>query len=116
MKKVAIVTDSVASIPQQLIRELNIRCVPFYVHIESRAFRDLVNIDCASFYDLLPNINELPTTANPSSADYEKVYFDLVEIGYKQIISIHITSLGSGAYQAAKIAQNYVQNRGVETA
>lgn len=111
MQKVAIVTDSVASIPQELSRELNIQCVPFYVHIEGNAFRDLVNLDCASFYDWLPNANELPTTANPSSADYEKVYSELVEIGYKQIVSIHITSLGSGAYQAAKIAKNYILNR-----
>jgi DegV family protein with EDD domain len=111
MQKVAIVTDSVASIPQELSRELNIRCVPFYVHIEGNTFRDLVNIDCASFYDWLPNAKELPTTANPSSADYEKVYSELVEIGYQQIVSIHITSLGSGAYQAAKIAESYILNR-----
>ena len=110
MQKVAIVTDSVASIPQELSRELNIRCVPFYVHIEGSAFRDLVNIDCASFCDWLPNANELPTTAYPSSLDYEKVYSELVEIGYKQIVSIHITSIGSGAYQAAKIAKNYILN------
>ena len=111
MQKVAIVTDSVASIPQEMSRELNIRCVPFYVHIDGNAFRDLVNLDCDSFYDWLPNANKLPTTANPSSADYEKVYSELVEIGYQQIVSIHITSLGSGAYQAAKIAKRAILNK-----
>jgi DegV family protein with EDD domain len=111
MQKVAIVTDSVASIPQAISRELNIHCIPFHVHIEGNAFRDLINIDCAGFYDMLPNVKELPTTANPSSADYEKVYSELVDVGYEQIVSIHITSLGSGAYQAAKIAKSYILNR-----
>jgi DegV family protein with EDD domain len=111
MQKVAIVTDSVACIPHELIKELNIHCVPFYIHIEGNTFRDLVNLDCASFYNWLPNANELPTTANPSSADYKKIYSELVENGYKQIVSIHITSLGSGAYQAAKIAKSFIRKR-----
>ena len=111
MHNVAIVTDRVASIPQNLIRELNISAVPFYIHINGNAFRDLENIDCAGFYDWLPNAVELPKTANPSSADYEKVYTELVENGFRQIISIHITSFGSGAYQAANIAKNVILNK-----
>ena len=106
MPKVAIVTDSVASIPDAMTRDLNIRWVPFYVHIGNNALRDLVNIDCKSFYQWLPTAKELPTTANPSSSDYEKVYVELIESGVQQIVSIHITSHSSGAYQAATIAKN----------
>jgi DegV family protein with EDD domain len=111
LPKVAIVTDSVASIPITISQELNIRWVPYYVHRGSEALRDLVSIDCESFYKWLPNAEALPTTANPSSSDYEEVYIELVESGIQEIVSIHITSKGSGAYQAATIAKNTIMEQ-----
>jgi len=111
LSKVAIVTDSVASIPEAITQELKIHLVPYYIHIGKEAFRDLINIDCESFYKWLPNANELPTTANPSSSDYERVYQELAESGTRDIVSIHITSKGSGAYQAAMIAKKTTLER-----
>ena len=111
LSKVAIVTDSVASIPQTIINDLDIHWVPYYIHRGTEALRDLVSIDCESFYKWLPNARELPTTANPSSTDYEQVYDKLAQSGVREIVSIHITSKGSGAYQAATIAKNTVLER-----
>ncbi len=111
MPKVAIVTDSVATIPKAITEELEIHWVPYYVHRGKDVLRDLVTIDCESFYRWLPNAKELPTTANPSSADYEEIYDNLAEAGIREIVSIHITSRGSGAYQAAKIAKDTIIER-----
>lgn len=111
MPKVAIVTDSVATMPKAITEELGIHWVPYYVHRGKDVLRDLVTIDCESFYRWLPNAKELPTTANPSSADYEEIYGNLAEAGIREIVSIHITSKGSGAYQAAKIAKDTIIER-----
>jgi DegV family protein with EDD domain len=105
LPKVAIVTDSVASIPKSIIQELNIRWVPYYVHRGKEVLRDLVTVHPKAFYKWMADAKELPTTANPSPADYERIYVELVENGIQEIVSIHITSIGSGAFQAAKIAK-----------
>jgi DegV family protein with EDD domain len=111
LPKVAIVTDSVATIPENITKELDIRWAPYYVHRGKEVLRDLITIDCESFYRWLPQAKKLPTTANPSSADYENIYQQLAEEGVQEIVSIHITSKGSGAYQAAKIAKETILER-----
>ena len=111
MPKVAIVTDSVATIPETISKELDIRWAAYYIHRGKEVLRDLISIDCESFYRWLPDAEELPTTANPSSADYEHIYQELANEGIREIVSIHITSKGSGAYQAAKIAKEAILER-----
>ena len=68
--------------------------------------RDLWTINRDTFYQWLPSANELPKTANPSPGDYLEVYRTLyLEHGVREIVSIHITSKGSGAYQSALVAK-----------
>ena len=106
MSRLAIVTDSVAGIPDRLIQELNINTVPYYIHRGSEVLRDLVTIDRESFYKWLPNATQLPTTASPGPGDYITMYQHLAEDeGVEEIASIHMTSKGSGAYQAAMAAK-----------
>lgn len=106
MSEVAIVTDSCASIPESLLESLKIRWVPYYVHRGREALRDLVTIQRDTFYRWLPTAKELPRTASPGPGDYVEMYQELArDQGVREIVSIHMTSKGSGAYQAAKIAQ-----------
>jgi DegV family protein with EDD domain len=109
LPKVAIVTDSCSSIPENLLESLNISWVPYYIHRGKEVLRDLVTIQRDAFYRWLPSARELPTTASPGPGDYLTVYNHLVnEMGVDQIVSIHMTSKGSGAYQAAKAAQSMI--------
>jgi len=108
MPQVAIVTDSTSSIPEQLIESLGIHWVPYYVHRGTEVLRDLVTVQRESFYKWLPAANELPKTASPGPGDYVKMYQDLYEQGAEEIVSIHITSKGSGAYQAAMAAKDMI--------
>lgn len=106
MPNVAIVTDSCASIPESILNALNIHWVPYYIHRGKEVLRDLVTIQRESFYNWLPTAKELPTTASPGPGDYLKVYEMLAQEGVEEIVSIHMTSKGSGAYQAATTAQS----------
>jgi DegV family protein with EDD domain len=73
--------------------------------------RDLVTVERDRFYHWLPQAKELPTTAAPGPGDYLEIYQKLAEeSGATQIVSIHMTSKGSGAYQAARLAQSMAQD------
>ena len=111
MSKVAIVTDSVASIPETLIESLNIHWVPYYIHRGKEVLRDLVTVRREAFYKWLPTATELPKTASPGPGDYLATYEHLAETGVRDIASIHMTSKGSGAYQAAMVTKNVLRDR-----
>lgn len=112
MSKVAIVTDSCASIPESLLQALNIRWVPYYIHRGQEVLRDLVTAQRDAFYRWLPTAQELPQTASPGPGDYLKIYEQIVEEeDTKEIVSIHMTSKASGAYQAARVAVSTLRER-----
>jgi DegV family protein with EDD domain len=111
MSKVAIVTDSCASIPEALIEQLNIKWVPYYIHRGAEVFRDLVTIQRHEFYEWLLTAKELPHSASPGPGDYLQLYEKLSkEESVEEIVSVHMTSKGSGAYQAALAAKGMIED------
>ncbi len=110
MPKVAVVTDSSASIPETLLQALNIRWVPYYIHRGKEVLRDLVTAQRESFYRWLPTATELPKTASPGPGDYAEMYTRLAEEeGTQEIVSVHMTAEGSGAFQAASVAASLIR-------
>ncbi len=110
MSKVAIVTDSTASIPERFIHELDIHWVAYYIHRGKEVLRDLVTIQRDEFLAWLITARTLPTTASPGPGDYFTMYEDLaIRQGVEEIISVHMTSKGSGAYQAATVAKSMIR-------
>jgi len=109
MPNVVVLTDSTASIPEDMLVELNIHTVAYYIHRGQEVLRDLVSIQRQEFLNWLVTAKVLPTTASPGPGDYLATYRDLVAQGWREIISIHMTSKGSGAYQAASIAQTMLK-------
>lgn len=105
MSTVAVVTDSCASIPEQMLQSLNIHTVAYYLHRGGEVLRDLVTVQREEFLRWLMTARCLPTTASPGPGDYFEMYQRLAEEGTQEIASIHMTSLGSGAYQAATVAK-----------
>jgi DegV family protein with EDD domain len=110
MPPVAVLTDSTASIPETMLAELNIQTVAYYIHRGQEVLRDLVSIQRQDFLNWLMTARVLPTTASPGPGDYLEAYRDLVGQGCQEIISIHMTSKGSGAYQAACVAQSMLKD------
>ena len=104
MPTVGVLTDSCASIPEKLIEELNIEIVPYYLHKGQETLRDLVDVQREEFFRWLATAQEMPKTANPGPGDYLEAFKELAQRA-QEIISIHMTSLGSGAYQAAVMAR-----------
>jgi DegV family protein with EDD domain len=104
---IGIVADSVADIPEGLVSQLGIHVVPYNVHWGEEHFKDGVDILPGDFYKRLVHDRVLPTTGCPSVGDYVNAFEELGK-RCSSIISLHITSKGSGAYQAACMARDMV--------
>ncbi len=110
MSQVAVLTDSCASIPENLLESLQIRTVAMYIHRGAEVLRDLVTIQREEFLRWMVTARFLPTTASPGPGDYFEAYSQLAKAGKKEIISIHISSKGSGCFQAATVAQSMMKD------
>ena len=107
---IAVVTDTCASIPSDLAESLQIKIVPYYLHRGQETLRDLVDVSHDEFFQWLPTAEVLPTTANPAPGDYLDAFTDVAEYA-DGIVSVHMTSKGSGAYQSACIAREMAQDQ-----
>lgn len=111
MTGVAVLTDSCASIPETILTQLNIRTVAYYIHRGQEVLYDLVTVQRQEFLEWLATAKTLPTTASPGPGDYFTAYQSIASQGLDEIVSIHMTSKGSGAYQAATVAQSMAQEK-----
>jgi DegV family protein with EDD domain len=107
---VGILTDTTASIPKDLVQELGIEVVPYYVHRGLETLRDMVDIGPGEFAEWLKGATRLPTTANPSPGDYLVGLRHLAE-RVKDIVALTMTSKGSGAYQSCLAAVNLLRDQ-----
>ncbi|MHB1293605.1 MAG: DegV family protein [Anaerolineae bacterium] len=113
MAQVAVITDSTASLPPTLYEQLGIGMVPYYLHYGGQVLRDLVDIGPEEFNRYLANLPEtaeLPKTATPGPGDY-RAAFIAAAARARNVLSFHMTSLGSGAYQSALIGREMALQR-----
>ncbi|SFS51267.1 DegV family protein [Marininema halotolerans] len=110
MANVHVITDSTADIPDSLREELDIGMVPLKVHLGNQSFLDRVNIYPQEFYKRLQELDDLPTTSQPSPIDFVEAFREAVREEDKDILSIHLSSSFSGTYQAAVLAQSMVED------
>ena len=101
---VRVVTDSAADLPSDLAQRWNITVVPCYVIIGDQPYRDGVDISPDEFYHNLASNTQLPTTAQPSAADFQAAYQELLGLGH-DIVSIHISGKLSGTLNSASQAR-----------
>jgi DegV family protein with EDD domain len=98
----AVVLDSTADFPAAPERFPNFRVVPLYVRFGDESFRDYVEMTPDAFYARLPTAAQLPTTSQPTPADFLAAYEELS--GYERILSLQISSTLSGTYASAQTA------------
>jgi len=105
--KIAIVTDSAACLPMELVQKYGIHIVPFGLIFGQRVYRDGVDITPNEFYHLLVKANDLPTTSQPSVGDFARVYERLSREA-EAIISIHVPGELSGTLSSAQEAARLI--------
>lgn len=108
--KIAVVTDSTAYLPQQLIDENNITVVPIPVVLDGQTYNEGVDVTSAEFYEKLRHSENFPSTAQPSIGEMVALYERLGDQGYDTVISIHLASTISGFVNNLKNAAQLVKN------
>lgn len=104
MARVAVVTDSTAALPEELLRRHSIEVVSLYVIFGGdRTVREDDIRDLAAFFEELRTAESLPTTSQPSVGDFLSVYEPLLA-GGRDVISVHISGGLSGTAEAARQA------------
>lgn len=113
MAKVAIVTDSSPYIPEEIISENNIHVVPLTVIWGDEDFYDGVDITPVEFYQRLKKAKVMPSTSQPSVADFEVLFRSLSEDGY-DILAILISEDLSGTVSSATQARKMLPEANIE--
>jgi DegV family protein with EDD domain len=103
-QKVAIITDSSACIPGELLRKYRIGLVPLNVIIGRKTYQDGVDITPTKFYALLRETEELPTTSHSSPGAHLEAYRRASRIA-PGILCITISSSFSGQFSSAQVAK-----------
>ncbi len=114
MGRIAFVTDSTAGIPAEQKHRHKIEVVPLQVIFGTEVFRDGVDLTQAEFFQRLRSARTLPTTSQPTVADFEQTYSKLLDDpDVDSIISVHISSRLSGTYsEATQVAERLMAERG----
>jgi DegV family protein with EDD domain len=96
----AVVCDTTAYLPADMIEARGIERVSLYVALGGEQRRESQITDYDSFFERLKASDEGATTSQPSVGDFIETYAPLLEAG-REIVSIHISSTISGTYEAA---------------
>src|SRR5919197_5412508 len=112
MTQAAVVTDSTAYLPTELIEKHGIHVVPLYIVFGGdRTVPETDITDYPAFFEELRAADSLPTTSQPSVGDFVSVYEPLLAAG-RDVISIHIAGGLSGTTEAARQAKETLERDG----
>ncbi len=105
----AVVTDSGCGITDEFAGEFvnSFSMVGMKIFLGSQEYED-GKIGKEKFYNHVLK-GESVGTSQPSPADFERAYRELLKKGYDEILSFHISSKVSGTFNAARIAAKNVE-------
>lgn len=107
----AVVCDTTAYLPAQVLEERGIETISLYVSVDGEQEREADISDYASFYERLRASQSGATTSQPSIGDFLAVYEPLLAAG-KEVVSIHISAGISGTFEAANQARERLVEEG----
>jgi DegV family protein with EDD domain len=110
---VAVVTDTTAYLPEELVAEHGIQLVSLYVTLDGdqRAESEIGAQAYDDFYERLRRSESGASTSQPSVGDFIATYEPLLAAGH-EIASIHISAGISGTVQSARQAREQLIERG----
>ncbi len=113
MPKVAIVTDSTAGLPSQLVDQYNIIVEPQTLILENVSYKDGIDITAADFYGKLEKASALSTTAQVTPAAFQSTFSSLTDTG-QDVLAILVSEKMSGTMASAMQAKEMLPGRHIE--
>lgn len=102
--KVAIVTDSIACLPGELVGQYQLRVVPVNIHFDGRVYRDGVDITADEAYRLLEEAPGHFASSPASIAEYLEAYRQ-AGVNSDVILCFTLSSRLSTLYNMARLAK-----------
>lgn len=102
--KIIVVTDSSAYIPETALAGLDVAVIPLWLFWDSDRLQDGVDIDSTTFYNRLKQSKSLPTSSQPSPAEFVDFFQHVAPAG-EAIVAVLASSKISGTVASARAAQ-----------
>lgn len=100
-EKIAIITDSCADVPRELIEKYNMFILPMVINCSDGEYRDGVNICSEDIYERLKT--EMPKTSSPAGGDVLNTIEEVKKQGYNKAVMIVLSGGISGTYGYMKM-------------
>ena len=105
---VAVVTDSSAYLPDELLEGYGIHNVPLYVVLAGRSGREGWDVSPGDVAQVLSVRGQTVSTSRPTPGDFVAAYRKALDGGADRLVSIHLSSELSGTWDAARLAASQV--------
>lgn len=92
---IALITDSIADLPKDIIDKYQINVLPLNLVMENTSYLDKVTMTPEIFYNILDNLEEYPSSSQPSLKLVETLYSSLLD-HYDEILVISVAREQSG--------------------
>ncbi len=109
MKKVGIVTDSVANLPAEILKQKDIKVIPMKILFGRRTFLDGIDLSAGEFYQKVEESEVLPTVEPPTSGEFCEIFESLKEEGYEGVVCILMSNNIFPSFDAASEARNLMR-------
>jgi DegV family protein with EDD domain len=105
---VAVITDSTAYLPEEMLEGYGIHVVPLYVVLAGRSGREGLDIGPDDVARVLSSRGQTVSTSRPTPGDFVAAYRKALDEGAEKLVSIHLSSELSGTWDAARLAASQV--------
>ncbi len=109
-RRVAIVTDSAADLPEPVLEALDIHVVPVRVHFGTQSYLDKVGLSSEEFFRMLAASPVHPKTSQPPPGDFRRA-FEFLGSHYEAVVYVGLMSRVSGTFQSAETAASRARTR-----
>lgn len=101
-KKIAILTDSCADVPEEYVFKYHIYTVPMLITCKDGEYKDGITIHAQEVYERLKS-GELPKTSTPLGGDIEGMLNYLKKKGYEKVLVLVLSGSLSSTVQAVRL-------------
>lgn len=109
--KMAIITDSIADLPRDIMDQEHCILLPLNLIIDSVVYMDKVTIKAEDFYTHLDDYKLNPSSSQVSQKVVERVFKQILQ-NYDEVIGIFVSSKMSGTYNNIKRALEKIDLNG----
>jgi DegV family protein with EDD domain len=113
MAKVAVVTDSTAGIPTELLDQYPLWEAPQVLIFGEEALEDRIDIQPSEFYERLETDPIHPTTSQVTPASFQKLFGQLLDDGY-DILAVLVSPKLSGTVDSANQVKEMYPGAAIE--